>query len=145
MDKNELIQKVKLSEQAGTVVMSVAVRAGMELGHQLSSHERNLLCCLQECSRCLQFFLACHLQHCQKQRHEKQQQMNKEDLEEIQAELQDICNDVLGLLDKCLIPNATQPESTVFLKIKGDYFRCFSKVTSGDDKQTPVMNSQQAY
>uniref|UniRef100_A0A8B9XLS5 Tyrosine 3-monooxygenase/tryptophan 5-monooxygenase activation protein beta n=1 Tax=Bos mutus grunniens TaxID=30521 RepID=A0A8B9XLS5_BOSMU len=76
----------------------------------------------------------------------KKQQMGKEYREKIEAELQDICNDVLELLDKYLIPNATQPESKVFyLKMKGDYFRYLSEVASGDNKQTTVSNSQQAY
>ncbi|XP_032760757.1 14-3-3 protein beta/alpha isoform X1 [Rattus norvegicus] len=50
------------------------------------------------------------------------------------------------LLDKYLILNATHAESKVFyLKMKGDYFRYLSEVASGDNKQTTVSNSQQAY
>lgn len=57
-DKRVLVQKAKLSERAGTMATSIALQADMELGHQLSSDERNLLCCLQECGRRLRFFLA---------------------------------------------------------------------------------------
>ncbi|XDV35316.1 hypothetical protein PO909_005287 [Leuciscus waleckii] len=62
------------------------------------------------------------------------------------AELQDICNDVLGLLEKYLIPNASQAESKVFyLKMKGDYYRYLSEVAAGESKKTTVDNSQKAY
>lgn len=41
-----------------------------------------------------------------------------------------------SLLDKFLIPNASQAESRVFyLKMKGDYFRYLSEVASGDSKK----------
>jgi len=64
----------------------------------------------------------------------------------IESELQEICHDVLNLLDKFLIPNASQAESKVFyLKMKGDYFRYLSEVASGDSKKDTVENSQQAY
>lgn len=41
-----------------------------------------------------------------------------------------------GLLEKYLIPNASQAESKVFyLKMKGDYYRYLSEVASGDAKK----------
>merc|ERR1711911_559042 len=51
-------------------------------------------------------------------------------------ELRDICNDVLGLLDKFLIPKASNAESKVFyLKMKGDYFRYLAEVANGDARK----------
>ncbi|TNN36719.1 14-3-3 protein beta/alpha-1 [Liparis tanakae] len=77
---------------------------------------------------------------------EKKQQMAREYRMKIETELQEICQDVLNLLDKFLIANATQAESKVFyLKMKGDYFRYLSEVASGDSKKDTVENSQQAY
>ena len=65
---------------------------------------------------------------------------------EIEKELKDICEDVLSLLDKHLIPKASIAESKVFyLKMKGDYFRYLAEVAVGDDRKTVVENSQQAY
>ena len=38
-----------------------------------------------------------------------------------------------GLLDKFLIPKASNPESKVFyLKMKGDYYRYLAEVATGD-------------
>merc|ERR1740128_125552 len=66
--------------------------------------------------------------------------------EKVETELRDICNDVLALLDKYLIANATNPESKVFyLKMKGDYFRYLAEVAIGDTKDQVVGNSQKAY
>uniref|UniRef100_A0A8C7FL03 Tyrosine 3-monooxygenase/tryptophan 5-monooxygenase activation protein beta n=3 Tax=Oncorhynchus TaxID=8016 RepID=A0A8C7FL03_ONCKI len=103
MDKNDLVQKAKLAEQAERYDdMAGAMKSVTEQGGELSNEERNLL--------------------------------------------SDICNDVLGLLDKYLIANATAAESKVFyLKMKGDYYRYLSEVAAGDAKKTTVDNSQQAY
>lgn len=45
-----------------------------------------------------------------------------------------------GLLEKYLIPNASQAESKVFyLKMKGDYFRYLSEVASGESKKSELI------
>lgn len=52
------------------------------------------------------------------------QAMARQYREKVETELREICNDVLALLDKYLIANASSAESKVFyLKMKGDYFR----------------------
>uniref|UniRef100_T1GW02 14-3-3 domain-containing protein n=1 Tax=Megaselia scalaris TaxID=36166 RepID=T1GW02_MEGSC len=51
-----------------------------------------------------------------------------------------------GLLDKYLIPKASNPESKVFyLKMKGDYYRYLAEVATGDARNTVVDDSQAAY
>lgn len=46
-----------------------------------------------------------------------------------------------GLLEKYLIPNASQAESKVFyLKMKGDYYRYLSEVASGDAKKSELVS-----
>uniref|UniRef100_A0A8C6BUC8 14-3-3 domain-containing protein n=1 Tax=Monodon monoceros TaxID=40151 RepID=A0A8C6BUC8_MONMO len=73
------------------------------------------------------------------------EQKTEEYREKIETELRDICNDVLSLLEKFLIPNASQAESKVFyLKMKGDYYRYLAEVAA-DDKKGIVDQSQQAY
>lgn len=77
---------------------------------------------------------------------EKKKQMAREYRIKIEKELDDICKDVLDLLDAYLIKNATLPESKVFyLKMKGDYYRYLSEVASGDTKKETVEKSQKAY
>jgi 14-3-3 protein epsilon len=58
----------------------------------------------------------------------------KEYKKKVRTELIDICNDLIDLLDKTLIPSSKTAESQVFYnKMKGDYFRYISEVQSGDD------------
>ncbi len=53
--------------------------------------------------------------------------------QKIEKELENICNDVLHLLDDPLIPNSKNPEAKVFfLKMKGDYYRYLGEFLSGD-------------
>jgi hypothetical protein len=53
--------------------------------------------------------------------------------QKIEKELEDICQDVLNLLDDPLIPNSKNPEARVFfLKMKGDYYRYLGEFTSGE-------------
>ncbi|XP_032760756.1 14-3-3 protein beta/alpha isoform X1 [Rattus rattus] len=149
MDKSELVQKAKLAEQAERYDdMAAAMKAVTEQGHELSNEERNLLSVAYKNvvgARRSSWRVISSIEQ-KTERNEKKQQMGKEYREKIEAELQDICNDVLELLDKYLILNATHAESKVFyLKMKGDYFRYLSEVASGDNKQTTVSNSQQAY
>jgi 14-3-3 protein beta/theta/zeta len=66
--------------------------------------------------------------------------------EQIEEELKKICGEVLDLLDSHLVPKAKQSDSKVFyLKMKGDYYRYLAEVASGDEKDTSVSNSQEAY
>uniref|UniRef100_V9KF10 14-3-3 protein beta/alpha-A n=2 Tax=Callorhinchus milii TaxID=7868 RepID=V9KF10_CALMI len=77
---------------------------------------------------------------------DKKLQQVKEYREKVEAELSDICNDVLGLLDKYLIPNSTTAESKVFyLKMKGDYYRYLAEVAAAENKKQTVENSQTSY
>uniref|UniRef100_A0A8C9GEK4 Tyrosine 3-monooxygenase/tryptophan 5-monooxygenase activation protein beta n=1 Tax=Pavo cristatus TaxID=9049 RepID=A0A8C9GEK4_PAVCR len=136
MDKSELVQKAKLAEQAERYDdMAAAMKAVTEQGHELSNEERNLLSVAYKNvvgARRSSWRVISSIEQ-KTERNEKKQQMGREYREKIEAELQDICNDVL-------------PESKVFyLKMKGDYYRYLSEVASGDNKQTTVANSQQAY
>ncbi|XP_075742740.1 tyrosine 3-monooxygenase/tryptophan 5-monooxygenase activation protein zeta isoform X3 [Rhipicephalus microplus] len=51
-----------------------------------------------------------------------------------------------GLLDKYLIPKASNAESKVFyLKMKGDYYRYLAEVATGEQRNSVVEESQKAY
>jgi 14-3-3 protein epsilon len=64
----------------------------------------------------------------------------------IENELTNICNDVLQVLDKHLIPAAQAPESKVFyFKMKGDYYRYLAEFKSGDARKEAAEKSQQSY
>ncbi|KAL1021552.1 hypothetical protein UPYG_G00014710 [Umbra pygmaea] len=149
MDKNDLVQKAKLAEQAERYDdMAGAMKSVTEQGVELSNEERNLLSVAFKNvvgARRSSWRVISSIEQ-KTEGNEKKQAMAKEYREKIETELQEICNDVLGLLDKYLVPNASTAESKVFyLKMKGDYFRYMSEVAAGDDKKATVDQSQQAY
>uniref|UniRef100_A0A8D3CM60 Tyrosine 3-monooxygenase/tryptophan 5-monooxygenase activation protein, beta polypeptide a n=1 Tax=Scophthalmus maximus TaxID=52904 RepID=A0A8D3CM60_SCOMX len=139
MDKNDLVQKAKLAEQAERYDdMAAAMKAVTEQGLELSNEERNLLSVAYKNvvgARRSSWRVISSIEQ-KTEGNEKKQQMARDYRVKIESELQEICHDVLNLLDKFLIPNASQPESKVFyLKMKGDYFRYLSEVASGDSKK----------
>jgi 14-3-3 protein epsilon len=70
----------------------------------------------------------------------------KEYRNKVEKELNDICGDILEVLDKHLIPAATTGESKVFYyKMKGDYYRYLAEFATGDPRKEAAENSLTAY
>ncbi|KAF9119579.1 14-3-3 protein [Mortierella sp. GBA39] len=64
----------------------------------------------------------------------------------IEDELADICNDILDVLEKHLIPSATLGESKVFYhKMMGDYHRYLAEFATGDKRKDAADKSLEAY
>lgn len=64
----------------------------------------------------------------------------------VEDELKNICQDILEVLDKHLIPSATTGESRVFYyKMKGDYHRYLAEFATGNDRKEAAENSLVAY
>jgi len=64
----------------------------------------------------------------------------------IEKELNDICADVMDVLDNHLINHATAEESKVFYhKMKGDYFRYKAEFTAEDKRKEASQHSLEAY
>merc|ERR1712157_281513 len=64
----------------------------------------------------------------------------------VEAELQKICDTILGLLDGNLIGKASTGESKVFYqKMKADYYRYIAEFTDGDKKSKAAESARQAY
>jgi len=150
-DKDELVQKAKLAEQAERYDdMASSMKAVTETGIELSNEERNLLSVAYKnvvgARRSSWRVISSIEQKTTEGSAERKQQMAKDYREKVETELREICNDVLGLLDKFLIPKASNAESKVFyLKMKGDYFRYLAEVAVGDSRSAVVEDSQKAY
>ncbi|VDN02970.1 unnamed protein product [Thelazia callipaeda] len=148
-NKDELVQRAKLAEQAERYDdMAQSMKRVTELGAELSNEERNLLSVAYKNvvgARRSSWRVISSIEQ-KTEGSEKKQQMAKEYREKVEKELRDICQDVLNLLEKYLIPKAGNPESKVFyLKMKGDYYRYLAEVASGDDRSVVVEKSQQSY
>jgi 14-3-3 protein epsilon len=77
---------------------------------------------------------------------EEQAKYAKEYCSKVEAELQKICDTILGLLDNNLIPKASNGESKVFYqKMKADYYRYIAEFSDGDSKSKAAENARLAY
>merc|ERR1711879_175723 len=77
---------------------------------------------------------------------EEQAKWAKEYCSKVEAELQKICDTILGLLDKNLIAKSSTGESTVFYqKMKADYYRYIAEFTDGDKKKKAASSAEEAY
>ncbi|KAK6429770.1 hypothetical protein LTR95_014080 [Oleoguttula sp. CCFEE 5521] len=66
--------------------------------------------------------------------------------QKIEKELEQVCEDVLNVLDESLIPKAETGESKVFYhKMKGDYHRYLAEFASGDKRKTAATAAHEAY
>uniref|UniRef100_A0ABD2XJD4 14-3-3 protein zeta n=1 Tax=Trichogramma kaykai TaxID=54128 RepID=A0ABD2XJD4_9HYME len=149
VDKEELVQRAKLAEQAERYDdMASAMKSVTETGVELSNEERNLLSVAYKNvvgARRSSWRVISSIEQ-KTEGSERKQQMAKEYREKVEKELREICYDVLGLLDKYLILKASNAESKVFyLKMKGDYFRYLAEVATGDNRYAVVEDSQKAY
>ena len=149
MERDELVQRAKLAEQAERYDdMAAAMKQVTETGTELSNEERNLLSVAYKNvvgARRSSWRVISSIEQ-KTEGAERKQQMAREYREKVEIELRDICYDVLGLLDKYLIPKASNAESKVFyLKMKGDYYRYLAEVATGDRRTSVVEESQKAY
>lgn len=149
MEKDELVQRAKLAEQAERYDdMAQAMKQVTETGVELSNEERNLLSVAYKNvvgARRSSWRVISSIEQ-KTEGSERKQQMAREYREKVEKELREICHDVLGLLDKHLIPKASNAESKVFyLKMKGDYYRYLAEVATGDQRNSVVEESQKAY
>ncbi|OAD52221.1 14-3-3 protein zeta [Eufriesea mexicana] len=149
VDKEELVQRAKLAEQAERYDdMAAAMKSVTETGVELSNEERNLLSVAYKNvvgARRSSWRVISSIEQ-KTEGSERKQQMAKEYREKVEKELREICYDVLGLLDKYLIPKASSAESKVFyLKMKGDYYRYLAEVATGETRNAVVDDSQKAY
>merc|ERR1712042_29811 len=149
-DKDELVQKAKLAEQAERYDdMANSMKAVTETGIELSNEERNLLSVAYKNvvgARRSSWRVISSIEQKTEGSAEKKQQMAKEYREKVEKELRDICNDVLNLLGEYLIAKASNAESKVFyLKMKGDYYRYLAEVAVGDAKAAVTDDSRKSY
>jgi 14-3-3 protein beta/theta/zeta len=149
-NKDEQVQRAKLAEQAERYDdMAAAMKKVTELNSELSNEERNLLSVAYKNvvgARRSSWRVISSIEQKTDQASDRKVVMAKEYREKIEKELKDICDDVLQLLDKFLIPKATNPESKVFyLKMKGDYYRYLAEVAIGESRNGVIEDSQQAY
>lgn len=148
-DKNALIFQAKLAEQAERYdEMAELMKKVAQRDAQLTSEERNLLSVAYKNvvgARRSSWRVVSSIEQKELDKDKDAPPITKEYRTKIEKELQDICVDVISLLDHTLITDDGIPESKVFfLKMKGDYYRYLAEVCVNDNKEV-VNYSKEAY
>ena len=70
----------------------------------------------------------------------------KEVKENIEKELNKICDDIQKMIDKYLLPNVSDSENKIFyLKLKGDFFRYKCEIINGKDFDDICLKAEKVY
>jgi len=170
-DKVTLVRHAKLAEQAERYDdMADAMKKVTEMGGILSMEERNLLSVAYKnvvgARRSSWRVISSIEAKTKDSENGRRLVIAREYREKVEKELNDVCNTVLQLLQKHLIPevestlktdaNAENPddvakiektiESKVFyLKMEGDYHRYLAEVAAGEEKDKIIDASEAAY
>uniref|UniRef100_A0A672KFU7 14-3-3 protein epsilon-like n=1 Tax=Sinocyclocheilus grahami TaxID=75366 RepID=A0A672KFU7_SINGR len=150
-DREDLVYQAKLAEQAeryDEMVDSMKKVAGMDV--ELTVEERNLLSVAYKnvigARRASWRIISSIEQKEENKGGEDKLKMIREYRQTVETELKSICNDILDVLDKHLIPAANSGESKVFYyKMKGDYHRYLAEFATGNDRKEAAENSLVAY
>ena len=149
------VNKAKFAEQAERYDdMAEEMKLVTTMDGELTSEERNLLSVAYKNvvgARRSSWRVVSSIE--QKSEDEaKKNELSKEYRMIIEKELKDVCHEVLGLLDKYLIPkcdleDAEKADSSVFyLKMKGDYHRYLAEVASEkEDRDDVIKQAEDAY
>lgn len=155
-DRDTLIARAKLAEQAeryDDMASAMKEVTKQESDKALTTEERNLL------SVAYKNIVGAKRSSWRVISSIEQKASDKEELartyrKNIEGELNEVCNEVLELLDQFLVKKAVaesengsdQAESAVFyLKMKGDYYRYLAEVADKDNKQGVVDQANEAY
>ncbi|BGP05505.1 hypothetical protein JCM10049v2_001311 [Rhodotorula toruloides] len=150
-DRAEAIYMAKLSEQAERYDEMVSqMKSIASLNSELSIEERNLLSVAYKNvigARRASWRIVSSIEGKEEAKgNTTQVQAIKAYREKIEKELADICEDILSVLEKHLIPSAESGESKVFYhKMKGDYHRYLAEFATGDVRGKNADASLEAY
>jgi 14-3-3 protein epsilon len=149
--REDNIYTARLAEQAERYdEMAQAMKKVAEVTEELSVEERNLLSVAYKNvvgSRRASLRIISSIEQREEARgKEDNLKKAKEYRRKVEAELTDICGDILNVLDDHLIKNSNSAESKVFYyKMKGDYHRYLAESTSGETRQQSAAKALEAY
>ncbi|KAI7107239.1 14-3-3 protein, partial [Hortaea werneckii] len=151
MGYEDSVYLAKLAEQAERYEEMVEnMKAVASADQELSVEERNLLSVAYKNvigARRASWRIVTSIEQKEESKgNEQQVKLIKEYREKIENELAKICEDILEVLTRHLIPSAQSGESKVFYhKMKGDYHRYLAEFAMGDKRKESADQSLEAY
>lgn len=148
--REEYVYLAKLYERAERFPdMVKAINKFVELDPKLTKDERNILSAGYKniiSDKRASWRLLNSMEKKEDKKNSNQSVYIKEVKSNIEKELTKICEDIQGVIDKYLVPNATDSETKVFfLKLKGDYFRYKCEFASGKDFDDACAKAEKVY
>lgn len=150
-DRDELVFMAKLYEKAEKPNETITfIKQFVKVNPVLNKEERNVLNSGYK-------YLITHnraswriLSNMEKKEEKKGNSENLNSVRDVKTKVEnDIKNavaDIQELLDTVLIPNAAKNESKAYyLKLKGDYFRYLSEITTKDEQEEAMTQAEIAY
>lgn len=161
-ERTKNVELAKLAEQTERYEdMARYMKSVTEANAKLSSEERNLLSVAYKNvvgSRRSAWRITSNIQSKKK---DGEKELASDYLAKIEKELNDICHEVLKLLEDHLVPQASKDSedaedgseekakstelSVFYLKMKGDYYRYLAEVAGTDARDKVVQDSYDAY
>jgi 14-3-3 protein epsilon len=148
--RDDDVYQAKLAEQAERYEEMVdSMKKVARTDQELTVEERNLLSVAYKNligARRASWRIITNIESKEESRSDNRMALIKKYRSQVEKELRDICQDILDLLDKNLLPNAASGESKVFyLKMKGDYHRYKAEFATQEDRKEAAENSLVAY
>jgi len=149
--REDQVYMAKLAEQAERYDEMVAfMKEVAKLGVELTVEERNLLSVAYKNvigARRASWRIVSSIEQKEENKGNEGQVIKiKTYRQKIEAELGDVCSDILLVLDEHLIPAAEAGESKVFYyKMKGDYHRYLAEFAMGDKRKDAAGFAHDAY
>jgi len=149
-EREDCIYKAKLAEQAERYdEMVAAMKSVASMDAEMTVEERNLLSVAYKNvigARRASWRIISSIEHKEQGAAEDKVAMAKAYREQVEKELKEICQDVLEVIDKHLLPSSATGESKIFYyKMKGDYHRYIAEFTTEGERKEAAENSLTAY
>ena len=130
--------------------MVKSINKFVELDPKLSKDERNLLSAGYKniiSDKRSSWRLLNNMERKEEEKKNTSQVANiKEIKDKIEKELNKICDEIQSVIDKYLIPNATDSENKVFyLKLKADYYRYKCEFSNDKEFNDACANAEKVY
>lgn len=149
--REDQVYMAKLAEQAERYdEMVTYMKDVAKMGTELSVEERNLLSVAYKnvigARRASWRIISSIEQKEESKGNQDHVEKMKEYRQKVEEELEEICHDILEVLDKHLISTAASEESKVFYcKMKGDYYRYLAEFATNEKRDQAGENAAKAY
>ena len=148
--REEYVYLAKLYERAERFPdMVKSINKYVELDPKLTKDERNILSAGYKniiSDKRAAWRLLNSMERKEEKKNSSQISNIREVKENIERELNQICDQIQNVIDKYLLPNALDSETKVFfLKLKGDYYRYKCEFASGKDFDDACAKAEKVY